>query len=129
MIRQILINRSRILQSRGRHPLSLIANFMIMRLITRISPRTILGIATTLATIVSDLIYNIGPLRTIRILLGIRQALNMGASIRVLRDILSGRANEVTVKEIVKILDPKWLDLLVFIYSFFFIKKKRQYIK
>ena len=53
----------------------------------------------------------------------------MGASIRVLRDILSGRANEVTVKEIVKILDPKWLDLLVFIYSFFFIKKKRQYIK
>lgn len=85
---------------------------MIMRLITRISPRTILGIATSLAVIVSDLIGNIGPLRTIRILLGIRQALNMEASIRVLRDILSGRANEVTVKEIVKILDPEWIKLV-----------------
>ena len=109
MIRQILINRSRILH---RHPLSLIANFMMMRLITRISPRTILGIAATLATLVSNLIYDIGPLRTIRILLGIRQALNMEATIRVLRDILSGRANEVTVKEIVKILDPEWLKLI-----------------
>ena len=109
MIRQILINRSRILH---RHPLSLIAHFMMMRLITRISPRTILGIAATLATLVSNLIYDIGPLRTIRILLGIRQALNMEATIRVLRDILSGRANEVTVKEIVKILDPEWLKLV-----------------
>ena len=36
----------------------------------------------------------------------------MEATIRVLRDILSGRANEVTVKEIVKILDPEWLKLV-----------------
>lgn len=109
MIRQILINRSLILH---RHPLSIIANFMMMRLITRISPRTILAIATAFATIVSELITNIGPIRTIRILLGIRQALNFRASTRVLRDILTGRADTITIENIVRILDPEWVKLV-----------------
>lgn len=85
---------------------------MIMRLITRISPRTIIGIATAFATIVSELITNIGPIRTIRILLGIRQALNFRASTRVLRDILTGRADTITIENIVRILDPEWVKLV-----------------
>nr|YP_009652961.1 hypothetical protein [Taiwanofungus camphoratus]QCG69999.1 hypothetical protein [Taiwanofungus camphoratus] len=117
MIRQILITaaaRIRILLHPlvAAHPFSIIANFMIMQLITRISPSTILSFLTVFVRNISEMIMSIGVVSTIRIVLGIRHALNIRAVPTVLKDILRGRANPIAIETITRILEPEWLKLL-----------------
>ena len=130
MITQILINRNSIFH---RHPLSTIANFMIFNLIRKTTPATMVAFVASFVTVISEFICNIGIFRTIRILLGIRQALNIKATGSVLRDILTGT---LAVETIVRVLEPEWtklvknnisfnkiLNVTIFITStFFFIK-------
>nr|YP_010977161.1 hypothetical protein UYH45_mgp04 [Daedalea dickinsii]WNZ34366.1 hypothetical protein [Daedalea dickinsii] len=110
MIRQILINRRRILMSSN--PLSIIANFMMMQLIYRITPISLIGIISLFVKTISELFFSNGFLNTIKILLGIRQALNIRGSFRVLKDILSGRSNPIAIENLIGILEPEWPKIL-----------------
>ena len=116
MIRQILINRRRIFMSAN--PLSIIANFMMMQLIFKLTPVSLIGIVPLFVNTISQLIFRTGFIQTIRILLGIRQALNIKASLKVFKDILNGKANPFAIETVINLLEPEWPNIIKENFSF-----------
>ena len=116
MIRQILINRRRIFMSSN--PLSIIANFMMMQLIFKLTPVSLIGIVPLFVNTISQLIFRTGFIQTIRILLGIRQALNIKASLKVFKDILNGKANPFAIETVINLLEPEWPNIIKESFSF-----------
>lgn len=100
------------------NPLHTLSRYFVLNMIQRIAPQTILQSVTLLVSTIYTILPSFGFFRSFQLLLRIREALNMRAVPKVLKDILFRGTNPIAAETIFNVLEPNWKSFLNNIPSF-----------
>lgn len=85
---------------------------MIMRLISRIPPRTLLGVATSFVSMISQFIITVGLPRTIRVLFAIRTAIVNNSTFNSIKKFLISLIGSAYAEQFLSFLESHWSTII-----------------